>query len=78
MHVLVAIRWENGDVLVSADGGQVGLKKLQACKLVRRKWEQRADGYYLGGRKVVGWICVDLLGFREGLVTVPEVWETAA
>ena len=75
MHALNAIRWD-GDDLISADGGQVGRKGLQACAMRRRRWEKRADGnYYLGGRKVDGWIEPDLLGYRDKLIVVPQGWE---
>lgn len=74
MHVDVVIR-QDGDDAIVAGGGQVGRKGLQACAMRRRRWEERADGCYLGGRRVDGWICPDLLGYRDGPITVPVGWE---
>lgn len=73
MHVCIVIRQE-GEDLITADGGQTGRKGLQACAMRRRRWEVRPDGCYLGSRKVDGWIEVDLLGYRDELVTVPVGW----
>lgn len=66
MHVCVAIRWD-GDELISADGGQVGRRGLQACAMRRRKFVGKDA---LGGRKVLGWIEPSLLGY-SGSMTLP-------
>jgi hypothetical protein len=60
MHALVCVDWD-GDMLVSVDGGQVGKTGLQAIKERRRPWELRGGVPWLGGRRVDGWIALDLL-----------------
>ena len=76
MHVCVVVRWEDERTVITADGGQVGRRGLQACALRRRRWEKRPDGVYLGSRRVRGWIDVDLLGYRDELVAAPRGWES--
>ena len=74
MHVCVVVGYEklpDGTLTcVSVDGGQVGLDGLQQISLCRRPWCQDR----LGGRRVDGWIDVDLLPYC-GVVEVPEGWE---
>lgn len=64
MHVLAGVRW-NGDLLTSVDGGQRGLKGLQAVKQCERLWHYDDDGDpWLDARPVRGWVVLDLLRFN--------------
>lgn len=81
-HVLTVIGWggDNGDTLISVDGGQVDAKNLQCIKRVERPWIQKGvtdDKLepYLGTRKVLGWIVFDMLPFKGETMIVPEGWD---
>ncbi len=76
MHALTVIGWEelaDGTLIcVSVDGGQVGLDGLQMISVCRRPWVERAGSSpVLGGRRVDGWLDVDLVPY-DGPVMVPE------
>ncbi|EIM63995.1 hypothetical protein [Desulfobacter postgatei] len=61
-HVLTCIGWGEDDMLISIDGGQVGVKGLQAIKERSRKWIENGAEVKLEGRKLDGWI--DILKLR--------------
>lgn len=83
-HECTALWWEDGDVLVSADGGQKDSAGRECCKLRRRRWELVGGHVRLidvktgSWRRVLGWGWPSLMRYRAGLVTVPEGWADRA
>lgn len=78
-HTETIVCWKqapDGALLYEAiAGGQVGRGGLQAIYLVSRPWIERDGRVFAGSREVDGWIDVALLPY-EGLVTVPEGWDS--
>jgi hypothetical protein len=75
-HALTCIGWDSLNMF-SVDGGQIDLShnNLQCIKKCERLWSVKSDGAYLGTRKVVGWINLFLLPFKDEDIIVPEDWE---
>jgi hypothetical protein len=74
-HALTCIGW-NSDTMASVDAGQTDSKGLQCIKRRERKWIKKPDGIYLGDRKIVGWMNLSGLPFKNENIIVPEDWET--
>jgi hypothetical protein len=73
-HVLTMIGWD-GDNILSIDGGQVDKKGYQCVKKRSRPWTERNGVPYIGTRKVLGWIPIDMLPFKEEKIIVPKGWK---
>jgi len=77
-HALTVIQWEDGDILVSADGGQRDAHGFECCKMRRRRWELAGGHVRLVDvetgrwRRVLGWGVPELMRFRDGLVMMPD------
>lgn len=75
-HEFTCVGWKDENVMISVDGGSVDNKTgLQCVKYVERTWVNKDSEAYLNNRKVLGWIVVDLLPYRNGMITVPQGWE---
>jgi len=74
IHALICIGW-NKDIMISVDGGQIDSIGLQCIKQCERRWIIKSDGPYLGTRKVLGWINLCGLPFKDENILVPEHWE---
>jgi hypothetical protein len=85
-HSFTAVGWEDDDILVSVDGGQVDYAHggLQCVKLRRRRWIMRNKQIWLvdpdkrpdlaTGRRLLGWISPSLVPQRPRCVA-PEGWD---
>jgi len=85
-HAFTVIGWEDDDICVSVDGGQVDQhhKGLQCVKLRRRRWVMRNRQIWLVdpderpdlavGRRVLGWLTPSLCP-QTKRCTCPEGWE---
>lgn len=73
-HVLTPIGWD-GDNIISIDGGQVDNHGYQCVKRRERKYQMKWGYSYIGNRKIIGWISLDMLPFKSEKITVPEGWE---
>ena len=73
-HALTCIGW-NSDTMISVDAGQCDSHNLQMIKKCKRKWIKKPDGIYLNDRKVVGWMELDKLPFKNENIIVPEDWK---
>ena len=86
-HSFTIVDWEDDDIVVSVDGGQIDYahKGLQCVKLRRRRWVKRNNHIWLvdpdgrpdiaTGRKARGWISPSLTPQTLRCVA-PQGWES--
>ncbi len=77
-HEFTCIGWKDENVMISVDGGSVDKKNLQCVKYVERTWNIKNKEAFLNDRKVLGWIVVDMLPFRNGMITTAQGWENVS